>query len=307
MLDPDAKRIPDPLYDLGLYIHTYHQHMVDEDLDFLFKNFSTHFKKLFYSSCLLYKLQTDKDFLQRYDNTKAVSVQNIEYCFYKISTIWEMAFDIIAKLVDVPKKKSRNNHFMERFSHHGKPFDLRWYNEINEIRNRITHGGIRIMPYHTVDDSNTPRICFQAYNIEFSDRTAHNPYYTNIHNNHINYADNYFAYHTHLLYRFLGNLFRVTMLDVAESNGHDISDLKEPPETSFFESEVISLKTWLLSDTDAFQSITDKMIYLKITGGHMRKFDEFPRERIVEQYEGFPFDLMKIISTAERFAYPAED
>lgn len=306
MFDPDAKRIPDPLYDLGLYIHTYHQQMIDENLDFLFKNLSTHFRKLFYSSCLLYKLQGDKDFLQKYDSAKAVSVQNIEYCFYKISTVWEMAFEIIAKLGVTPKKKDRCNHFMERFSHHGKPFDLGWYNEINTIRNRITHGGIRIMPFHTVDDSNTPRICFQAYNTGFSDRTTHHPYYTNIHNNFINYADNYFTYHTHLLYRFLGNLFTVTMLDVAEKNGHDVSCLKEPPETSFFESEVVALKTWSLSDTDVFQSITDKMIYLNITGGYMRCFDEFPHEKIIEKYEGFPFDLMKIISAAERFADPID-
>lgn len=306
MFDPDAKRIPDPLYDLGLYIQTYHRHMIDEDLDFLFKNFSTHFRKLFYSSCLLYKLQADSVFLQKFDNTKVVSIQNIEYCFYKISTIWDMAFEIVAKLGPIPNKKVRNNYFMERFRYHGKTFDLGWYNEINTIRNRITHGGIRIMPFHTVDDSDTPRICFQAYNTGFSDRTAHNPYYTNIHNNCINYADNYFTYHTHLLYRFLGNLFRVTMLDAAQRHGHDISDLKEPPEVSFFESEVVALKSWLLSDTDAFQSITDKMIYLKITGGHMRHFDDFPREKIVEKYEGFPFDLMKIITTAERFAYPIE-
>ena len=75
---------------------------------------------------------------------------------------------------------------------------LGWYKSLNAIRNKIVHGGITVNPFYVNDEQVKNRICFQVYNFDLDDLIEINSMYSNGCNNNINFADNYFAFHTHL-------------------------------------------------------------------------------------------------------------
>lgn len=297
----DVKRVPDPLYELVLYLNTHNEKKLNNTkLFFLLKNIETHFKKLFYSTCLLNKLQSDTDFLKKYDQTRAVSAQNIEYCYYKISTIWDIAYEI-SKILTPSKEKVEDRYlYLEnKFLSYGSgtpSLSLGWYKKINNIRNRIVHGGINVVPFHDRDDSGASRIFFQAYNLGLEDLTSQSPYYTYPQRNCINFADNYFTLYTHLLYSYLVDFFKVVLAELSEKNGHDIDELSKPDEFSLLAACVAQMKSWSLADTGIFKKTTDNMIYLSVNDGRVKESPRLPFGLVTNYYDDFPFTLMKYIA-----------
>ena len=55
------------------------------------------------------KIQKDAEFIRKHDATSIVSISAIEYCYYKISTIWDIAYHQIADKLIFPTKKMATN------------------------------------------------------------------------------------------------------------------------------------------------------------------------------------------------------
>jgi hypothetical protein len=203
MIDTNAKRVNSPIYKLLDYLNKYDEEKLsNQKLEHLLKNLPTHFKKLIYSIGLINKFQKDKELLEKYDCTQIVSIQQIEYCFYKISTIWDISYQI-ADILIFPKKKKVNDKNVDKYTFLNDKFsmysdklpklNIDWYSEITKVRNKIVHGGINIKSFYIDNDLVKNRICFQAYNIELNDLIQPSYIYSNINNNNINFADNFFA------------------------------------------------------------------------------------------------------------------
>ncbi len=310
MFDVNAKRVNSPLYGLLLYLNKFDEESLDnERLHFLLKNIRTNLKKLVYSVGLIDKFQKDEEFLKKYDDTKIVSIQQIEYCFYKISTIWDIAYEI-ANILIFPrnkkiqgKKVNKYDFLNDKFSNYSEQLtslNITWYKEITKIRNKIVHGGINITPFYVNSENVEQRICFQAYNLELDDLIKPSPLYTNIYNNNINYADNFFTYYTHVLYSYLFDFFHFVLLELTKDTNINILkdlDLEDDPLNTFEKSH----KSWLLSDIDIFREITEKMIVLEKMEGNISK--DFDKEKwnayISNRYEYFPFLMMHYISDGD--------
>ena len=213
MFDVNAKRVKSPLYKLLLYLNKFDEESLNnKKLIFLLKNIRTNFAKLIYAVSLIEKFQNDEELLEKYNESSIISIQQIEYCFYKISTIWDIAYEI-ANILIFPNKKKINGEIVDKYTFLNKKFskynedfislNTEWYKEITKIRNKIVHGGINITPYYIDNENVEKRICFQAYDLELDDLIKTCSFYTNIYNNNINYADNFFTYYTHVLYSYL--------------------------------------------------------------------------------------------------------
>lgn len=306
MFDVNAKRITSPLYNLIVYLNNFEEDKLDNPhLTFLMKNMPTNLKKLIYSVALINKLQKDFQFIQKYNSTEAVSSQMIEYCFYKVSTIWDLSYQIADTILKLPKPNRKNNEnkydvLSEKFKAYGstlKNLDFKWYENFNSIRNKIVHGGITINPFYINDDNIKNRICFQAYDSELNDFTEPNLYYSNIYNNRINYADNFFAYYTHLLYSYLLDFFEFILLEATKEKNIDIKNMQI--NNDFMGQFERSHKTWLLSDIDIFTEITNDMILLNYSNGNIfakKQLDSIDSNILLnDAYAKFPFSMMQNI------------
>ncbi len=309
MFDVNAKRIKSPLYGLLVYLNKYDENSLNnEKLHFLLKNLPTHFKKLIYSIGLIHKFQKDSELLKKYNSTSIVSIQQIEYCFYKISTIWDIAYEI-ANILIFPKNKKINGETVDKYTFLNNKFtkysdkldnlNVECYKEITKIRNKIVHGGINITPFYIDSESVTKRICFQAYNLNLDDLIKPSYLYLNIYNNDINYADNFFIYYTHVLYSYLSDFFKFVLLELVTDTQIDIEkDLH-------LEDDILGMfkkshESWLLSDINILKEITDNMIVLEKTEGHVLEYEKMQWEPYINQrYNYFPFIMMHNISEGD--------
>jgi len=206
-MDINSKRVDSPTHKIIMYLNKYEPEIMDdEDIQLLFKNLKTHFKKLFYMVAHINKIQKDEDFIKKYDHTSIVSISSIEYCYYKISTVWDVTYQIADKLI-FPKKKLTNkyDYLEKKFEDYTNlnALQLDWYKDLNKVRNRIVHGGIKVHPFYVNDDKVKNRICFQAYDFNLNDLVKPHYMYSNMYNNDINFADNYFVFYTRTFLIFL--------------------------------------------------------------------------------------------------------
>ncbi|MBF4371099.1 hypothetical protein EAY04_24235, partial [Vibrio anguillarum] len=131
-MDVNAKRVDSPTYKIMMYLNKYEPELLDnEKIQFLFKNLQTNFKKLFYTIAHINKVQKDEDFIKEYNQTSVVSISSVEYCYYKISTIWDIAYQIADKLIFPNKKSGDKYEYLEKkFEGYADNFDalqLGWY------------------------------------------------------------------------------------------------------------------------------------------------------------------------------------
>lgn len=309
MFDVDDKRIKSPLYGLLVYLNKYDENrLCNEELQFLLKNLPTHFKKLIYSIGLIHKFQNDTELLEKYNETSIVSIQQIEYCFYKISTIWDIAYEI-ANILIFQKNKKINGKNVDKYTFLNNEFtnysdklnnlNIEWYKEITKIRNKIVHGGINITPYYIDNEIVAKRICFQAYDLDLNDLIKPSYLYSNIHNNDINYADNFFTYYTHVLYSYLSDFFKFILLELIKDKEIDIKkDLHL--EDDILDMFKKSHESWLMSDINILKEITDNMIVLEKTEGHCLEYEKEEWDVYINhRYNYFPFLMMHNISEGD--------
>lgn len=300
-MNVNSKRIDNPLYNVIMYLNKYEPALLDDKLEFLLKNLNTHFKKLFYMVSYINKIQKDEDYIKKYNQTGLVSISAIEYCYYKISTIWDIAYQIAYKLV-FPKQKISDKyqyletHF-ERYADKFPNLKLDWYKSLNKVRNRIVHGGITVNPYYINNDSVEKKICFQAYNANLDELIQPHYMYSNEKNNNINFADYYFAFHTHLLYSYLFDFFDFLLLELNKEKSHDLNDLSldDLPHVFFGSFH----ETWLLSDVDQFCEITREMIALQLAEGRLKGISSINQLDVEKLFKIFPFCLMQRIHAGD--------
>lgn len=322
----ETNSIKNPFYRLILYINKYESNYQnnagikdfvqkaqdyyegkknnDEKLNLLYKNLHQHFNKLFKSIIFLHQIQQKKE----YFNDKGILRTNlVEYCFYKISTIWDISYqiaDILISFKDKPRNQNKYVHLEKKFSNYLEALpnlNIEWYKNINLIRNRIVHGGINIQVFDA-----DKRLCFQCYDIEMDDIIEYNCVYSNSKNNDIIFADNYFVYHTHLLYSYLYYFSEFILLELKQNNDYDISDefLLDDPYNQLLEmccgKSVIT--DWTLTDFSIFAKITQNLIVLDHCQGNLDLFATLsPKvfQEIINKYDcsSFPFIMMKNIKS----------
>jgi hypothetical protein len=275
MTDVNAKLINNPTYNLIMYMNKYCEDKLTDKVIQLFGNLHTHFKKLFYTVGLIHEIQKNENFMKQYNQTGLIGIQNVEYCYYKISTIFDIAYQIADILIFPKKKETKDRYeYLEKkfveYSNKLNHLNVEWYRNINTIRNKITHGGIRVTPFYIEKEGVVEnRICFQVYNSDLDDLTIPNYFYTNKYNN-INFADNYFAFYTHALYCYLCDFFDFIMLEIDVELKNGVDDLTlENDIMRFGESN----KSWLLSGVDVFKNITKEMIALNKNEGRFSSND----------------------------------
>lgn len=301
-VDVNAKRIDSPIYKLVMYLNKYEPELLDnEKIQFLFKNLKTHFKKLFYTIAHIDKIQKDSDFIKRHDQTSIISISSVEYCYYKISTIFDIAYQIADELIFPNNKKDSKYDFLEKkfetYANKLIALQLDWYKNLNKIRNKIVHGGITVNAFYVNDERVRKRICFQAYNFDLDDLIEANCMYSNRHNNNINFADNYFVFHTHLLYSYLTDFFEFVLMELSQDKSHDVENLSlDDLPFELFERDQ---KTWLLSEVDTFVEITKKMIALQIANGNINHIDQVRSEDINQFFCEFPFTMINKIGQGD--------
>lgn len=301
-IDVNAKRVDSPTYKLIMYLNKYEPKLLDDEkVQFLFKNLKIHFKKLFYTIVHISKIQKDGDFIKRYDQNSVVSISSVEYCYYKISTIFDIAYQIADKLVFPSKKEGTRYEYLESrfevYTNNLIGLQLDWYKSLNKIRNRIVHGGITVNPFYVNDKNVKNRICFQAYNFDLDDLIEPRCMYSNKYNNNINFADNYFVFHTHLLYSYLADFFEFVLMELNKDKNHDVENLSlDDLPYDFFERDQ---KTWLLSEVDTFAEITKEMIALQLADGHLNHIEHVKSEDIDQFFCKFPFTMMNKISQGD--------
>lgn len=310
MFAANEEKVANPIYQLLVYLneHKSEQLETDKNLEFLLKNIRTHFRKLVYTISFMSKIQTNESFIKEYDGTKVVSIQQIEYCFYKISTIWDISYQIASKLIfekpdglKRPRGINKYQHLSEQFknySDHLPNLETNWYENFGKIRDRITHGGINIVPFYVNDDIVKNKICFQAYDLDLNDLIQKNSHYSNIYNNGINFADKFFTYFTNLLYSYLVDFFKFTLLELSKQDEINISNLalSEDP-LEFFKK---SHENWILCDTLEFLNITEELILLNHAKGNLHiinNMSEISKQSIIQHaLQGFPFSMALQIS-----------
>lgn len=303
MFDFEAQHINNPMFKLIIYLNKYAPDKIENhDIQFYMKNLPTHFKKLFYSVVNIDKLQKDSDFIKKYDKTGVIGSNLIEYCYFKISTVWDISYQIADILVFKNKKEKNINKYdylEQRFKKYAGEFDnlhLKWYREINKIRNKITHGGITINPFFINSSDVGSRFCFQAYTLNLDDIVTPNYMYTNIYNNNINFADYYFTLQINLLYSYLTDFFDFILLEMNEGHNHDLSNLfLGNSSLDVFEN---SHKYWLLSDVNLLKSMTNDLIALSLCKGNINRLTTISDEVIKKYSSANPFKMLNNSSPA---------
>ncbi|ENV50892.1 hypothetical protein L292_2506 [Acinetobacter junii CIP 107470 = MTCC 11364] len=299
MFDVDAKFVKNPTYNLIMYMNKYCEDKITKKVESLFGNLQTHFNKLFCTVGFIHEIQKDEEFMRNYNKTGVIGIQNVEYCYYKISTIFDIAYQI-ADILVFPKNKEQKNryHYLEskfiEYSNNLDHLNIEWYKNINLIRNKITHGGIKVTPFYIHENPLLgKRLCFQAYNLDLDDLTVPDYCYSNSYNNYINFSDNYFAFHTHALYCYLKDFFDFIMFELNKNLKNDINDLTlENDFMGFGERN----KKWVLSNVDTFLKITKEMIFLDKNEGLFLSNDI--HKNITDEII-LTYDLFKILHDIE--------
>ncbi|EJB8536422.1 hypothetical protein MW341_003869 [Acinetobacter baumannii] len=292
MIDVNAKFVKNPTYNLIMYMNKYCEDKITKKVELLFGNLQTHFNKLFYTIGFIHEIQKNEEFMKNYNKTGLIGIQNVEYCYYKISTIFDIAYQIADILVFPNNKEQKNryqyleNKFIE-YSNNLNHLNIQWYKNINLIRNKITHGGIKVTPFYISENPLLgKRLCFQAYNLDLDDLTIPNYCYTNFYNNSINFSDNYFAFHTHALYCYLKDFFDFIIFEFNKNLKYDLNDLT-------LANDCMGLgklqKNWALSSVDIFKEITKEMIILDQNKGRFfsNQIDKNVTDEVILQYDFF--------------------
>lgn len=314
MFELNTRHIKNPISDLLIYFYKHDQSKFENDkLVILIDNLFSNFKKSLSSISLVHNLQKNNEFLKKTEDKNFIFIQNIEYFHYKISTIWDISYEI-ADILIFPRKKRSNkpkksdvftkyDYLSENFENYNKDLSnlkLAWYEDFNKIRNRIVHGGINIKVFLIDDKNSKSRVCFQAYDIDSNDLIPNSYYYSNVHNNYINYADNYFCFYIHLIYSYLLDFFKFVVMEIKKNKDIDIENDLLQQDDVFFRPHTEEYKTWAIPNTDVFKEITDSMILLDYGEGYANRWSNFEREKnepiFKKYYAAFPFSMMKYIS-----------
>lgn len=208
-------KIFNPMYETIITLNEYDCEVLhDSEFEMLCKNFRSNLKKVFYGTIFISEIQDDDNLMQKYEYIIRPAI--IEYVFQKITTVWDVSYQIGNKILNFRKAKKNENKYdvlQKEFDERSiNQFDFKWYKEFNMLRNRLTHGGLNIITFY--DDK---RIKFQIYDNDVEEVVEYNDYY-NDGQRLIIFADYYFTYYTVLLHNYLCNFFKFINSQVVLNN-----------------------------------------------------------------------------------------
>lgn len=196
-------QLKNPVFETIILLNEYNSSLIENSrMQMLLKNLRSNIKRAIYGSLYLSKLQSDEQLIEMYK--EIIVVQSIEYMFYKISTTWDIAFQIANLILKSPKK----NHYEElknkfaKYCETNKKSQYKWYVEFNKLRNRIVHGGLNLITFYE-----NKRIKFQLYDNNIAPQIEYNDFYNDGQKS-IVFADYYFNYYSVLLYNYLCDFFK---------------------------------------------------------------------------------------------------
>lgn len=146
---------------------------LDEELDWMVKNLSANFQKLYGCTVNIVQVQNDYLLQKRKGGLDLLTfcTCSIEFFHMKVDTIFDLTYQIYVKLCsprNVPKR-SKHEHLKERFarfnSETGSDLQLEWFEVVNTVRNRIVHGGFSIKTF--IRDY---YLAFQAYDRDLEEQ-----------------------------------------------------------------------------------------------------------------------------------------
>lgn len=264
----DNDKIIDPTYKILNFIQSKNRELFDNDgYVILFGNLKTNFLKLFNSVVYVYDIQKDSDFMKRYNQESFVSSMLIEYSYVKLSTVWDISYQIGAKLTKLTNSKGNRYEQLEKefldYAEENSDLNLDWYKEVNKIRNKLVHGGVKIIPFYLDDNGEIKnRLCFQVYDFNLEDLIPISNFYTNKSNNYINFVDNYFAFYTSTLYSYLVDFFNFILLKICNESCFNLNSFDKHENLDTLERIGIDDKHWSIANMKAFKCIASDMLKL---------------------------------------------
>lgn len=245
--------IKNPLFELTMYMQTYEKNGLDDPkFQRRCKNLHTNFNKLYLSidSIINHKesgLDLSKNELYR--------VQVIEYCFLKISTIWDLTYQIGSYNLSYGRGNKYEKLEVE-FESYKKNLDfltLSWYQDINKIRNRVVHGGVSIVPFY---DEGT--LYFNAYDQNVESIIPHCSIFTRS-NGRMADAVKYFMYYAGILYKYICDFF-IYVLKETKKKSKSTIELGQL-ELSFLNNS----KDWCFSNLESYNKYAIETHNLPLT------------------------------------------
>ncbi|HEZ4093938.1 TPA: hypothetical protein WID96_000267 [Neisseria meningitidis] len=253
----DNDKIIDPTYKILNFIQSKNRELFDNDgYVILFGNLKTNFLKLFNSVVYVYDIQKDSDFMKRYNQKSFVSSMLIEYSYVKLSTVWDISYQIGAKLTKLTNSKGNRYEQLEKefldYAEENSDLNLDWYKEVNKI-----------IPFYLDDNGEIKnRLCFQVYDFNLEDLIPISNFYTNKSNNYINFVDNYFAFYTSTLYSYLVDFFNFILLKICNESCFNLNSFDKHENLDTLERIGIDDKHWSIANMKAFKCIASDMLKL---------------------------------------------
>ncbi len=228
----------------------------DEKLDWLIKNITANFYKLY--SCSTNIAQVQKDYLSAEAprgtlNIQMFSTNSVEYFFIKLGSIFELCYQVFDTLCEPQKGKNKDKHkfLKEEFNKYNKDHDedlnIKWYSSVNEVRNRVVHGGYSIKTF-----TENGRILFQAYDLNLDEKLNEN-YGFFKRNSNLIYVDFYTNFYTAVVHRYIEHFFIFILykLNVSLAQDDELSPMDLMRKNSS--------RSWLIGDEELFSSIAEEM------------------------------------------------
>lgn len=212
--------------------------------------------------------------MKKHNQTGFVGTMLIEYPYLKISTIWDIAYQIGEKLTKLKNKKDNKYDALEKeFSAYANKFNnlnIDWYAEINKIRNRIVHGGVKVNPFYFDDnqDKIKNRLCFQMYDNNLNNLIPLSNFYVSRCNPNVILADNYFALYTNFLYLYLIDFFDFILLKLCDEHNLDLKKINKHESSGILKMFSIDDKHWTVADMEKFKNICIGVLGLYKTKGY---------------------------------------
>lgn len=228
----------------------------DEKLDWLIKNITANFYKLY--SCSTNIAQIQQDYLSEETpkgtlNIQMFSTNSVEYFFIKLGSLFELCYQAFGILCEPQKGKNQDKHkfLQEEFDKYNKEHDqnltIEWYSSVNEIRNRIVHGGYSIKTF-----TENGRILFQAYDLNLDEKLNENYGFFKKDSNLI-YVDFYTNFYTKVVHWYIENFF-IFILNKLDS------PLMRDDELSTIDlMRKKSSNSWLIGDEKLFSLVSKEM------------------------------------------------
>lgn len=184
-------------------------------------------------------------------NVQIVSLNLIEYFFIKMGTIYDNCYEAFFFLFEpkIPNRKIKHKFLEDEFYKYnqetGDDLSMEWYSSVNNVRNRIVHGGYSVKTF--IEDG---RILFQVYNSNLDVQLNEDcGFFKN--NSQLIYMDYYTNFYTRLAHWYMEHFFHFILHKLLASENRELNLIEEMHKQSS--------AVWLVGDEDLFNSISRSM------------------------------------------------